>query len=153
MIASGQNSQGVSYDLVDSFKDNFDAATQNNSESVFEIQMVANDGTNSIANSNQGGMLNFPYNSPFRCCGFYQPTQDLVNSYKTDPSTGLPYLDNYNNDPVKNDMGINSFDPDDPENTSFDPYEGSLDPRLDWTVGRRGILITMGKTSWKNMGS
>ncbi|MGS2763393.1 RagB/SusD family nutrient uptake outer membrane protein [Sinomicrobium sp. M5D2P9] len=131
-INSGVNSAGDKYDLVPLFKNNFDAATQNNSETVFDIQMVANDGTGNITNSNQGGKLNFPYNSPFRCCGFFQPTQDLVNSYKTDANTGLPYLDNYNQDPVKNDMGVSA-------GAAFTPYTGSLDPRLDWTVGRRGI--------------
>ncbi|MGS2740691.1 RagB/SusD family nutrient uptake outer membrane protein [Sinomicrobium sp. M5D2P17] len=131
-INSGVNSGGVKYDLVPLFKDNFDAATENNAETVFDIQMVANDGTGNITNSNQGGKLNFPYNSPFRCCGFLQPTQDLVNSYKTDAGTGLPDLDNYNEDSVKSDMGVSA-------NASFDPYTGSLDPRLDWTVGRRGI--------------
>ncbi|UGU17630.1 RagB/SusD family nutrient uptake outer membrane protein [Sinomicrobium kalidii] len=139
VINSGVNSGGVKYDLVPLFRDNFDAATENNAETVFDIQMVANDGTGNITNANQGGKLNFPYNSPFRCCGFYQPTQDLVNSYKTNPDTGLPFLDNYNENPVKSDMGINSFDPKDSVNTSFDPYEGELDPRLDWTVGRRGV--------------
>src|SRR3546814_142508 len=64
--------------------------------------------------------------------GFYQPSQDLVNSFKTHPATGLPYLENYNTNPVKNDMGITSGDP-------FTPYTGTLDPRLDWTVGRRGL--------------
>lgn len=132
VINSGVNSGGVKYALIPIFKDNFDAATENNSETVFDIQMVAQDGTGSIANSNQGGMLNFPYNSPFRCCGFYQPSQDLVNSYKTDAGTGLPDLENYNQDPVKNDMGLTTDD-------AFTPYVGSLDPRLDWTVGRRGI--------------
>lgn len=132
VIASGTNSAGEKYALVPKFRDNFDAATENNAETVFDIQMVANDGTSSISNSNEGGMLNFPYNSPFRCCGFYQPTQDLVNSYKTNAATGLPDLDTYNQNPVKNDMGITSDE-------AFTPYTGSVDPRLDWTVGRRGI--------------
>ena len=132
VIGSGTNSGGEKYDLVAEFKDNFDAATENNAETVFDVQMVANDGTSSIANSNQGGMLNFPYNSPFRCCGFFQPTQDLVNSFKTNQTNGLPYLNNYNQDPVKSDMGVNADAP-------YTPYIGSVDPRLDWTVGRRGI--------------
>ena len=132
VVDQGTNSAGVKYDLVPEFKDNFDAATENNAETVFDIQMVANDGTGLISNANQGGKLNFPYNSPFRCCGFFQPTQDLVNSYRTDPGTGLPYLDNYNQDPVTNDMGIGVGEP-------FTPYTGTLDPRLDWTAGRRGI--------------
>ena len=56
----------------------------------------------------QGDMLNFPYGgSPFDCCGFYQPTQDLVNSYRTD-ANGLPLLDTYNQNAVKSDQGISS---------------------------------------------
>ena len=86
---------------MDEYHDNFDPAVENNKESLFAIQMTVNDGTNTITNSNEGGLLNFPYNSPFRCCGFYQPTQDLVNAFKTNPQTGLPYLDNWNSNPVQ----------------------------------------------------
>ena len=132
VISNGVTSDGQPYGLVENYHSNFNAADENNKESVFAIQMVANDGTNTIANSNQGLMLAYPYNSPFRCCGFYQPTQDLVNSFRTDEATGLPYIDNYNENPVKNDMGILSDEP-------FTPDTQSLDPRLDWTVGRRDI--------------
>ncbi|REA56549.1 RagB/SusD family nutrient uptake outer membrane protein [Dyadobacter luteus] len=134
VIAQGVTSNGLKYALTQKFKDNFDAATENNSESVFAIQMAANDGTNNIANANQGSMLNFPYgDSPFRCCGFFQPAQDLVNSYRTN-ATGLPLVDAYNNaaNVVKSDQGIASNQP-------FTPDAGTLDPRLDWTVGRRGL--------------
>ncbi|WP_374757876.1 RagB/SusD family nutrient uptake outer membrane protein [Dyadobacter sandarakinus] len=132
VIASGTTTNGLKYDLV-SYKDNFDAATKNNAESVFAIQMVANDGTLDITNANQGSMLNFPYGTgaPFACCGFFQPTQMLVNMYRTDAS-GLPYLTDFNAHAVKNDMGLNSA-------AAFTPDAGTLDPRLDWTVGRRGI--------------
>lgn len=133
VIGSGITSNGLKYGLVDNFHWNFNAATENNAESVFAIQMVANDGTNTIANSNQGLMLSYPYpNSPFKCCGFYAPSQDLVNSFRIDATTGLPYLDNYNANPVENDMGILS-------NQAFTPDDQFLDPRLDWTVGRRDI--------------
>ncbi|MFD2597490.1 RagB/SusD family nutrient uptake outer membrane protein [Sphingobacterium corticis] len=131
VITNGVNIKGEKYDLVP-FNNNFNAATKNNAESVFAIQMVANDGTNSITFANSGGRLNFPYESPFRCCGFYQPTQDLVNSYRTNPTTGLPYLDNYNSTAVKSDMNIAS-------DAAFVPDTATVDPRLDWTVGRRGI--------------
>ncbi|GAA4432903.1 RagB/SusD family nutrient uptake outer membrane protein [Pontibacter saemangeumensis] len=131
VITEGVTSNGLTYGLVDKFKDNFDASAENNKESVFAVQMVANDGTNTIANANQGEMLNFPYNSPFRCCGFYQPTLDLANSYQTTPQ-GLPVIDNYNADPLKNDQGIGS-------DQAFVPDQQPVDPRLDWTVGRRGI--------------
>lgn len=132
VIANGQTSNGLAYDLPDIYYHTFYAEWKNHEGSVFAIQMVSNDGTNSIANANDGNMLNFPYNSPFRCCGFFQPTQDLVNSFKTNPATGLPYLENYNEDPVKSDMGLTS-------DQAFTPHTGSLDPRLDWTVGRRAL--------------
>lgn len=132
VINSGVTSNGLKYDLKN-FEDNFDAATKNNAESVFAIQMVANDGTNSITFANSGQKLNFPYPSPFRCCGFFQPTQDLVNSYRTNPETGLPYLTDYNSKPLKNDMNVSSNQPFTPDATE------TLDPRLDWTAGRRGI--------------
>lgn len=132
IVNQGVTSNGLKYALVTKYHDNFDAATENNSESVFSIQMVANDGTGTIANANQGDMLNFPYgNSPFRCCGFFQPSQDLANSYRTD-ATGLPYVDDYNSHPVKSDQGVTSNQP-------FTPDAGNLDPRIDWTIGRRGI--------------
>lgn len=132
VIGQGVTSNGLKYALTTKYHDNFDAATENNSESVFVIQMVANDGTNTIASANQGDMLNFPYgDSPFRCCGFFQPSQDLVNSFRTD-ANGLPLVDNYNTQAVKNDQGIASDQP-------FTPDAGPLDPRLDWTAGRRGV--------------
>jgi tetratricopeptide (TPR) repeat protein len=132
VIAQGVTSNGLKYALTKRFEDNFDAATENNSESVFQIQMAVHDGTNGIANGNQGDMLNFPYgDSPFRCCGFYQPSHDLANSYRT-TAGGLPYLNDYNEHPLKNDQGISSTQP-------FTPDPGPVDPRLDWTVGRRGL--------------
>jgi hypothetical protein len=121
----------VKFELMTKFHDNFDAFTENNSEAVFSVQYSANDGSGGSANANQGEMLNYPYNGPFSCCGFYQPSQDLVNSFRTD-ANGLPYIDDFNQHPVKNDMGILTSAP-------FTPDAGNLDPRLDWTVGRRGI--------------
>ncbi|OKL42050.1 RagB/SusD family nutrient uptake outer membrane protein [Pontibacter flavimaris] len=131
VINEGVTTNGLKYGLVDKFKDNFDASTENNKESVFAIQMVAYDGTGTISNANQGEMLNYPYNSPFRCCGFFQPTLDLANSFRTN-SQGLPYLDNYNAQPLKTDQGISS-------SAGFTPDAQPVDPRLDWTVGRRDI--------------
>ena len=129
----GMTSNGLVYGLADRFEDNFDAATKNGKESVFAIQMTANDGSNSIANANGGDMLNFPYNSPFRCCGFFQPSVDLANSYRTD-ATGLPYVSDYNDHAIKTDQGLGSDD-------AFTTDAGNIDPRLDWTVARRGIPV------------
>jgi hypothetical protein len=133
VIAEGQTSNKLKYGLTKKFSDNFDEATKNNKESVFAIQMTANDGTKSLANSNIGGMIAFPGGAaPFRRDGgFHQPSLELVNSYRTDES-GLPVIIGYNQIPVKTDMGLLSSD-------AFTPDEGRFDPRLDWTVGRRGI--------------
>ncbi|MCW3463072.1 RagB/SusD family nutrient uptake outer membrane protein [Chitinophaga nivalis] len=131
-IKNGRTSNDLPYGLTPRFEDNFDAAKKNNQESVFAIQMTANDGTNTIANANAGDMLNFPYDkSPFNCCGFFQPSQDLVNSYRVN-ELGLPYLDDYNKHGVKSDMGLSS-------GAAFVADADPLDPRLDWTVGRRNI--------------
>ncbi len=89
-----------------------------------------NDGAGG-ANGNFGDILNQPYGLG-SCCGFHQPSQNLVNAFKT--NAGLPMLDTYNNQDVTNDDGLNSTEP-------FTPYAGPLDPRLDWTVGRRGLAF------------
>ena len=134
IIANGKTAGGIKYQLEAHFADNFNPALKNGSESVFAAQMNVNDGTGG-ANANQGDALNFPYGGGAQtgCCGFFQPSYSLVNSFKVD-ANGLPFLDgSYNNTDVKNDEGIKSGDPYTPDNVT------PLDPRLDWTVGRRGI--------------
>jgi len=114
------------------YSENFNASTKNNEESVFAAQSSVNDGAQG-GNGNSGDALNQPNgNSLSQCCGFFQPSQYFVNHFKTVAATGLPDLDNFNQVDVKNDIGLFSSDP-------FEPYDGTLDPRLDWTVGRRGI--------------
>lgn len=134
LITNGQTAGGLKYGLVDNFNDNFNAATKNNKESVFAVQNSVNDGS-TAANANAGDVLNFSYDAaaPVSCCGFYQPSYSLANAYKTDPVTGLPMPNTYNNTDLKNDEGLKSSDPFTPDGTI------TLDPRLDWTVGRRGI--------------
>ncbi len=127
---------GGPYSLTAKYSDNFNAATKNSSESIFAIQHTVNDGASQDDNGNWGDALNFPNGAPVgteqgACCGFYQPSQNLVNAYKTDAS-GLPMLDTFNDVDVTNDDGIAS-------DAAFTPYTGELDPRLDWKVGRRGI--------------
>ena len=94
--------------------------------------------TGNTNNANGYDDLNYPYNTgsdgPGNCCGFFQPSFELVNSFRTD-AKGLPLLDNSYNDAskaVKNDYGVASAD-------AFTPDAGNLDPRLDHSVGRRGI--------------
>lgn len=118
------------YSLLSEFVDNFRLAGENGTESVFAIQFTADAGQS--FNGNRGSTLNFPGGGPIAsCCGFLQPTQDLVNAYQTD-ANGLPLLDTFNETDVTSDYGINSDE-------SFTPFAGRLDPRLDYTVGRRDI--------------
>ncbi|PGH38046.1 MAG: hypothetical protein CRN43_17590 [Candidatus Nephrothrix sp. EaCA] len=92
-------------------------------------------GTGSASNANRDFILNYPYTGgPAGCCGFIPPSFDLVNSFRTS-AEGLPLLDGSYNNPkkaVKSDMGIESKE-------SFEPDNGNLDPRLDYSAGRRGI--------------
>lgn len=116
------------------YGDVFDAANRNGVESIYTVQYSVNDGSGGW-NGGWGEVLNFPYKSggasPGGCCGFFQPSHDLVNSFRT--VNGLPILDgSHNSEPVINDQGISTTD-------TFIPDTRPLDPRLDWTVGRRGI--------------
>ena len=124
--------QNGPYSLNPEFVSNFNFAGENGPESMFAIQFVSDDGRS--FNGNGAGTLNFPGGGPLNpetCCGFYQPTQDLVNAYQTNGS-GLPLLGTFANTDVTSDYGVDSAEP-------FTPYAGPLDPRLDYTVGRRAI--------------
>jgi len=132
IYTSGKNAQGVKYALLAKYADNFNADTKNSTESVFAVQYSVNDGSGAD-NGGWGEVLNFPYTGgPGTCCGFFQPSQDLVNSFQVNAVTGLPDPATYNTSEVKNDFGLQSTDP-------FVPSTASLDARLDWTVGRRGV--------------
>ncbi len=129
IIANGKTSDGTKYALLPHYYSNFNPAQKNSSESVFAAQTSVQDGS-SVAwggspNGNYGDILNFPYNGgPGGCCGFYNPSQDLANAYKTD-AAGLPLLDTwFNGNWVSNPSA---------------PYVGNLDPRIDWVMGRQGI--------------
>ncbi len=126
IIASGK------FSLMPDFMDNFDISHRNNAESIFEIQRSINNGSTDGGSADIGIGLNAPQGSDIgTCCGFYQPSQDLVNAFKVD-ANGLPLLDTYNQVDLKNDMNVNSKDP-------FVPFTDVVDPRLDFTVSRRGI--------------
>ena len=122
--------------LVDNFGDNFSVHTENNVESIHEIQAAVNySGTDRNLSNSDSWLIN-PQN-PFvtTCCNLYQPSQDLVNAFKVDDN-GLPLLGfngpKFNDEDLENDYGISS-------SGVFYPTEHLLDPRLDWSLGRRGI--------------
>lgn len=119
------------FELMPNFFDNFRIEKENNRESVFEIQANVNDIPESL-NAEMGIGLNFPHGGDIgMCCGFHQPSQNLANAFRVDDK-GLPLFETYNSPDLKNDMGIRSED-------EFVPSNDPLDPRIDWTMGRRGI--------------
>ncbi|MDP2042854.1 MAG: RagB/SusD family nutrient uptake outer membrane protein [Algoriphagus sp.] len=135
VIQNGVTSNGLKYGLVPYYDDAFRGKNDNHQESVWAYQSAA--GTGSVNNANPEFDLNFPYNTgpagPGNCCGFFQPSFTFVNAFRT--ANGLPLLDkSYNSaaNEVKNDQGIAS-------GAAFTPDAGPLDPRLDHTVGRRGL--------------
>jgi hypothetical protein len=101
---------------------------ENGPETIFAYQASANDGNGDGENSNFGERLNFPSaGSPFGCCGFHQPSQNLVNYFQVDPS-GLP-------------LALSSPNSWNSSNVNFAATftanrTVAVDPRLDWTVGR-----------------
>ena len=107
--------------LEDNYHFVFDVAHNNGPETVLAFQASVNDGNPNGDNGNAMDRLNYPHSgSPFGCCGFHQPSQNLVNAFKVD-ANGLPFLDGSWND------------------TEFDETTDFVDPRLDWTVGRDGV--------------
>jgi hypothetical protein len=117
---SGPNSLQPSFDQVWSGFPEY----ANGPETIFAFQASTNDGEPNGDNGNWGERLNFPYSgSHFGCCGFNQPTQNLVNFFRVD-AAGLPL-------PITSPSLWNSND------ANFSAGNmAPVDPRLDWTVGR-----------------
>lgn len=130
IMAKGKNSSGVTYALGN-YENNFNPSTKNGPESVFAAQASVHDGANGL-NGNAGNVLNYAGGGPASCCGFFQPSFSFANAFKTDAVTGLPLLDTYNDSDITNDQGIAVDAP-------FTQYAGTLDSRIDWSMGRRGI--------------
>jgi len=134
IIPTGKTTKGKPYALVAKYGDLFDAANDNNEESIWAYQAAAN--TGNVNNANPEMVLNWPHTSagaPGLCCGFFQPSFEMGNSYRT--SAGLPLLDGSYNvgvNQVKTDMAVAATD-------AFTPDAGPLDPRIDHVMGRRGI--------------
>ena len=148
VLTNGKTASGKKYGLSDDLTDNWKCAMDNQSpESIFEIQF-SSDGTNK---ANLGMSLCYPHNSgPGGCCGFYQPSFELVNSFQVDdnglpylnaeyrtkpsvstlqPATGTVYLlDGNENDPSKRTLAL-----------SINNNTIAVDPRLDFAVGRINI--------------
>jgi len=182
---NGTKPNGEPIGLTPTYGEIFDIVNRNGIESVYTVQYSVNDGSGGW-NGGWGEILNFPYKtggSPGGCCGFFQPTQEFVNSFRT--AGGLPLLDfSYNSaaneilwdegvpgggiwDSTKTysvNQGCTAYDPAQPftdlgymsliannkgNNPLTSPASWTLkwtednskpiDPRLDWSAGRRGI--------------
>jgi hypothetical protein len=125
VVNNGPYALQPSYDQVwTGFK-----AFENGKETIFAYQASANDGEPNGNNANAGERLNFPHSgSPFGCCGFHQPSQNLVNFFKTD-AAGLPLS-------LSNSAGWNA---DNQDLRAAVTATMNFDPRVDWTAGRNGV--------------
>lgn len=112
------------YTLMPNFQDNYMIAFNNNAESILEVQYAVNDGTDGSVNGGWGDALNFPSAGPSTCCGFFQPTRNFANAFKVVDATGLPDFANWN--AAGQEVGGSE-------------YTGTVDPRLDHSIGRPGI--------------
>lgn len=109
------------YNLFDDFGKNFTFEFENGSESIFAVQYSINDGT-SAGRLNMGTNLNYNMAPRYGCCWFHVPSQNLVNSFKTD-ANGWPKFNTFNDTDMKDSIHF---------------WTNSVDPRLDHTVGIPG---------------
>ncbi len=142
VINNGVTCSNEKYGLMANYHDNFNAATENNKESVFSVQQSAVDGTSGTGfyaapNGDQEATWTGTQigTGPGwgRGWGFYQPTPWYADHFRVD-ANGLPYLDMYDTNPTRliDDYGLESA-------ADFTEDDSPVDPRLDWTIGRRGI--------------
>lgn len=187
---NGKKANNAAIGLAPTYGEIFDIANRNGIESIYTVQYSVNDGSGA-KNGGDGEVLNFPYKgggSPGGCCGFFDPTQEFVNSFRT-TAGGLPMLDNsfdtpaeqilrdqavpaggiwsatkkygkgqavtyYRADSIYYDIafvttftnktdstavGENPMTSANWKRTWTEDNSKSIDPRLDWSVGRRGI--------------
>lgn len=130
VLENGITNKGETYALEDDLDNNFNALSENGKESVFAVQY-----SNAAQNmGNAAFCLNYPHNSgPGGCCGFYQPSYELVNSFQVDEK-GLPYLNNeYRMKPSVSKRGAEG------ESVGVNDNSVPVDPRLDFAVGRYGV--------------
>ncbi|GHT78063.1 glycan metabolism protein RagB [Bacteroidia bacterium] len=114
------------FDLLMDFQNLDEIEYEHGRESVFETEYSVDDGTTN-GRINWNNLLNVPRGPAYSGDGFFQPSQTLANSYKTDKITGLPQFDTYNTG--TNILQVNSV-----YNKTY-----TVDPRLDFTLGRPAV--------------
>ena len=116
----------ITNDLLNDFQKLDQLEYENGVESVFAVQYSMDDETDGAGNINWSNLLNAP-KGPYGGDGFFLPSQNLINAYKTD-TYGLPLFDTFNTD----DYGIY-------EGSELTNVDATVDPRLDFVTGRPGI--------------
>ncbi|GAB5472947.1 MAG: RagB/SusD family nutrient uptake outer membrane protein [Maribacter sp.] len=141
VIANGVTPTGLKYALLEDYASIYNAENDQHAEAVMDVESANN--TGSVQNANAFDDLNYPHNTgpdgPGNCCGFFQPSIELGNSFRTTPE-GLPLLDGSYNDPaneVANNFKHVVIDQND--ESTFVEDAGPLDPRIDHAIGRKGI--------------
>lgn len=114
------------YSLLSDFQQLAEVEYEHGAESVFGVEYSIEDGTD-LGRINWSNLVCTPRGPVYGGDGFFQPSQNLVNSYKT-TAGGVPDFDNYKNGNILR---------------ATDGFLYNIDPRLDFTVGRLGI-------PWKN---
>lgn len=119
------------YDLLEDFQQLDLLAYENGMESVFAVQYSMNDGSSDAGRINWSNLLNAPQ-GPYSGDGFFLPSQNLINAYQTDED-GLPLFDSFD----QHDYDVIVFD--EAGNAVNTQVDGTVDPRLDFVVGRPNI--------------
>lgn len=123
------------YDLYPDFQDLDLVKNDNGVESVWAVQYSMNDGSAEGGRINWSMLLCSPL-GPYSGDGFFLPSQDLINAYKTD-ANGLPLLDgSFQNEDYDVISVVGSGASAVATNSNID---SNVDPRLDFTVGRPNV--------------
>lgn len=114
------------FSLLSDFQQLAEVEYEHGAESVFGVEYSIEDGTE-LGRINWSNLVCTPRGPVYGGDGFFQPSQNLVNSYKT-TTGGIPDFDNYTTGNILK---------------ATDGFVYNIDPRLDFTVGRLGV-------PWKN---
>ncbi len=123
------------YQLYDDISKNFLWDFDNGMESIFSVQYSISDGT-PFGNTNMERALNYNTSSRYGCCSFHQPSQNLVNSFRTQ-ANGLPMFEGFNDTRMIEaaDFQTNTFDPRLDHTIGIPGHPFKYDPEFVYTVG------------------
>jgi starch-binding outer membrane protein, SusD/RagB family len=121
--------------LFPDFAQNFLWENENGQESIWAIQYTANDDNSPVGRVNS--WLVYPVNSEYGCCGFLQPSLNMLNSFKT--VNGVPDFDNFNTGITLDNKAAFASTPMDPR-----LMHTACVPEMPWKYDPNFVM----KTSW-----